>query len=263
LLPKAAVYLVSHRNQGYWWSSTKQTAMVVFGLTDFVKASGELNANFSAQVYVGDKQVLSRSFTKAEMVDNATIKLTDAQVANSNNIRVVKSGSGRLYWTARAQYYSTDTKVINTGSFKLSATRDYFKLTSTKKGDRIVYKLDPMPGTLAVGDTLAVRVTVGGNDWRYLMVEDPIPSGTEPITKTDLYELDPRPNWWGWWWTEREIHDDRVTFFQTYFSSGSHEYVYLLKVVNPGVFRTSPTKVEPMYQPQYFATTEPRTVTVK
>jgi uncharacterized protein YfaS (alpha-2-macroglobulin family) len=54
-----------------------------------------------------------------------------------------------------------------------------------------------------------------------------------------------------------------VTFFQTYFSSGSHEYMYLLKVVNPGVFRTSPTRVEPMYQPQFMATTEPRTVTVK
>jgi hypothetical protein len=95
------------------------------------------------------------------------------------------------------------------------------------------------------------------------MVEDPIPAGTEPITKTDLYELDQQPKWWGWWWTEREIHDDRVTFFQTYFSSGSHEYMYLLKVVNPGVFRTSPTRVEPMYQPQFMATTEPRTVTVK
>ncbi|MEP7364651.1 MAG: MG2 domain-containing protein, partial [Acidobacteriota bacterium] len=31
LLPKAALYLVNHRNEGYWWSSTKQTAMVIYG----------------------------------------------------------------------------------------------------------------------------------------------------------------------------------------------------------------------------------------
>ncbi len=33
LLPKAALWLMNHRNEGYWWSSTKQTAMVIYGLT--------------------------------------------------------------------------------------------------------------------------------------------------------------------------------------------------------------------------------------
>ena len=32
LLPKAALWLVNHRSEGYWWSSTKQTAMVIYGL---------------------------------------------------------------------------------------------------------------------------------------------------------------------------------------------------------------------------------------
>ena len=32
LLPKAALWLMNHRNEGYWWSSTKQTAMVIYGL---------------------------------------------------------------------------------------------------------------------------------------------------------------------------------------------------------------------------------------
>ena len=43
LLPKAALWLMNHRNEGYWWSSTKQTAMVIYGLTDFLKATNELN----------------------------------------------------------------------------------------------------------------------------------------------------------------------------------------------------------------------------
>jgi len=34
-------------------------------------------------------------------------------------------------------------------------------------------------------------------------------------------------------------------------------------VVNPGVFRVSPTRVEPMYQPQYLSTGAAATVTVK
>jgi uncharacterized protein YfaS (alpha-2-macroglobulin family) len=94
------------------------------------------------------------------------------------------------------------------------------------------------------------------------MVEDPIPAGTEFIEKDNLYDLTEKPNWWNSWYTRREFHDDRATFFQTYFNR-SQEYVYLLKVVNPGIFRVSPAKVEPMYQPNYFATSDPLTLEVK
>lgn len=50
LLPKAALYLVTHRNEGDWWSSTKQTAMVIYGLLDYLKASGELKPDFTVKV---------------------------------------------------------------------------------------------------------------------------------------------------------------------------------------------------------------------
>ncbi len=93
---------------------------------------------------------------------------------------------------------------------------------------------------MQVGDTLAVRLTVGGNDWKYLMIEDPIPSGTESIARDDLYELDERPDWWGRWFSNRELRDDRTTFFNLYFPQGQHEYVYLLKVVNPGSLPREP-----------------------
>ena len=52
LLPKAAQWLMNHRNEGYWWSSTKQTAMVIYGLTDYLKSTNELNSNLTATVYV-------------------------------------------------------------------------------------------------------------------------------------------------------------------------------------------------------------------
>ena len=60
----------------------------------------------------------------------------------------------------------------------------------------------------------------------------------------------------------REFHDDRAAFFQTYFN-GHQEYVYLLKIVNPGKFRISPASVQPMYQPSVLATTDAATLEVK
>ncbi len=266
LLPRAALYLVSHRAQGYYWDSTEQTAMVIYGLTDYLQRSQELKPNFSVEVQVNGKTIASKKFTAADATaPPTTITLPEAQLApGANQIRLVKSGDGRLYWSARGEYYSTQPKVVNSGTFQLSAVREYYKLTPQPSGDKLVYHMDKLEGPVQVGDTLAVRITVGGGDWRYLMIEDPIPSGTESIARDDLYQLDQQPPWWTTRWRSyRELRDDRTTFFNYWFTRGQSEYVYLLKVVNPGVFRVSPTRVEPMYQPQYLSTSDAATVTVK
>jgi len=265
LLAKAAVYLVSHRSEGYYWDSTEQTAMVIYGLTDYLERTQELKPNYSVEVQVNGKNVATKKFTPADALAPATtLMLNEAQLTQvTNDIRIVKNGDGRVYWSARGEYYSSQKNVIDTGSFKLSTARQYYKLTSQQKNGRIVYHLDSLSGPLQVGDTLAVRITVGGSAWKYLMIEDPIPSGTESIARDDLYELDEQPTWWARWYSDRELRDDRTTFFNFYFPQGLHEYVYLLKVVNPGVFRVSPTSVQPMYQPEYLSTSDALTVTVK
>jgi alpha-2-macroglobulin len=265
LLPKAALWLVTHRNEGYWWDSTKQTAFVVYGLIDFLKESGELKPSYSVEVLVNDQRVLTKRFTEADALSpvSATIRLGPDQLGSNNRVVIRKQGQGRLYWSLRGEYFSDEKKLTNVGSFNLTLAREYFKLSPIREKERIRYKLDPLSGPVQAGDTLAVRLTVTGSEWKYLMVEDPIPAGTEFIEHDKLYDLTEKPSWWNWWYTRREFHDDRAAFFQTYFSRGAQEYVYLLKVVNPGVFRVSPGKVEPMYQPSYFATSDPLTLEVK
>ncbi|HSC77838.1 MAG TPA: hypothetical protein VLB32_04685, partial [Candidatus Acidoferrales bacterium] len=178
-------------------------------------------------------------------------------------VRVSKSGPGVLYWSARIEYYSTQEKLERMGRVSLNLLRDYYRLVPERVNDRIVYNLQPLEGPLQTGDVLAVRLTLSGGSWRYLMVEDPIPAGTEFIERDDLYELKDRPGWWGFWGTRREFHDDHAALFQTYFPGGQMQYVYLLKVVNPGRFRVSPARAQPMYQPQYLTTSESKTVEVK
>jgi uncharacterized protein YfaS (alpha-2-macroglobulin family) len=108
-----------------------------------------------------------------------------------------------------------------------------------------------------------VRLTVTGTAWKYVMVEDPIPAGTEFIERDGSYQLKNRPPWWSYSFTRRELHDDRMAMFQTWFPQGQHQYFYLLKVVNPGVFQVSPARVQPMYQPGFLSTTESRSLEVK
>jgi alpha-2-macroglobulin len=265
LLPKAATWLVNHRDGGYYWISTKQTAMVVFGLLEYVKVTREFDADFTADIYVNDNKVMSRHFTKADAMKSELPKVTlptEQLRQGANSVRIQKSGSGRLYWSARGDYYSADKRNFQNNKFSLNITRDYYRLVPQQVGDRIVYDLQPLQGEVHSGDTIAVRLSVNGSEWRYLLVEDPIPAGAEFIQRDDLYELKTKTDWWGFWFTRREFHDDHAAFFQTYFS-GHKEYVYLLKIVNPGKFRISPASVQPMYQPSVLSTTDAAYLEVK
>lgn len=264
LLPKAALYLMNHRDEGFWWSSTKQTAMVIYGLTDYLKTSHELMPNLTATVFVNDTPVLTRKIDQATALNGPDLLLPEGKLNSGvNHVRVTTSGEGRLYYSTRAEYYSTDLRSQKTGTTTLNLLRDYFRLVPGKNGDRIVYDTVPLDGPVAAGDILAVRLTVTGSEWKYLMVEDPIAAGTEFIERDNLYELRNRPPWWTYFFTRREMRDDHMAIFKTYFPQGQQQYFYLLKVVNPGAFQVSPARVGPMYQTDVLATTESRRLEVK
>jgi hypothetical protein len=264
LLPRAVLWLVRHRDEGWYWYSTKQTAMVIYGVVDYLKASKELEPSFSADVFVNGKSVLSHRFTAADVSAAApvTLHLSAADVGGSNKLEIRKSGGGRLYWSARGSYFSTDKKLYRSGTFSLNVARDYYKLTSVNNGEKITYNLSALNGPVSGGDILAVRVTVSGGVWKYLLVEDPIPAGTEFIEHDEFYEVNAKPSWWRNWYSRREFHDNRAAIFQTYFDR-QREYFYLLKVVNPGIFQISPASAQPMYQPDVLSTTDPSSLEVK
>jgi hypothetical protein len=263
LLPKAALWLMNHRNEGYWWSSTKQTAMVIYGLTDYLKATNELNPNLNVTVLVNNGTVMTRKFDQATGIAAPELKIDEAGLQPGlNHVRIAATGTGRLYYSVRVEYYTNEVRFKKVGAVSLNILRDYFLLTPATENGRIVYDTPSVTGPVAVGDVIAVRLTVTGSDWRYVMIEDPIPAGTEFIERDDAYELKTRPPWWEYWFTRRELHDDRMAIFQTYFPQGQHEYFYLLKVVNPGLFQVSPARVAPMYQRDIMATTESRTLEV-
>ncbi len=266
LLEKAAYWLVTKRDDGYYWNTTKQTAMAIYGLIDYVKQSKELKPHFTVTISKGDRQLLSRRFTDADVfsAEPPVIRLSAADVAAGSNVfKITKSGEGRLYWSARAEYYSAGEQLSGTGSASLSISREYFRLTPVQEGGRVIHQLEPLTGPLAPGDVLAVRLVVSGGPWRYLMTEDPIPSGAEFVTRDDLYQIRNKPPWWQFGFTRREFRDDRAALFHTYFSRETMQQIYLLKVVNPGTFRISPARAQPMYQPQFLATSDSRVLEVR
>ena len=139
---------------------------------------------------------------------------------------------------------------------------EYAKLTPVQQNGRIVYREQPFDGTAQPGDVLTVRLTVAGsNDWRYLVIEDPLPAGVEAIQDTTAYPLErARQDWW--WGSRVEYRDSKTVFFQQDFDRGRYEYLYFVKVTSAGEFRAVPAQIAPMYVPDAGASSEPATLKV-
>jgi uncharacterized protein YfaS (alpha-2-macroglobulin family) len=260
LLSGAAQWLMLARNGGIWWDSTEQTAMVLFGLVDYLAASKELDSDFTVNILVNGHVAGQRHFTPADALSGASLTLDIPAAAlqpGNNTVQLTRaSGGGRIYWSVRGQYYSTEKSDFQSGTMSLNLTRDYYKLQPARdKNNNIVYTLQPLSGTAQVGDVLAVHEAINGSPMRYLLLEDPIPAGTEFISNEDSYNITQRPGGWFDWYTRKEFHDDHAAFFATEFT-GRQEIFYLIRVVNPGNFQISPARVEPMYQHGVQATSD-------
>jgi uncharacterized protein YfaS (alpha-2-macroglobulin family) len=261
LLEPAVRWLLLNRNYGTWWSSTKQTAMVLYGLLDYMRSRNEGGADATVEVVVNGTPVAMRAFTPASLTAPDPVVVEAPAIAGKNTVVLRKKGGGSLYWSASADYYETAGVSERTGSRKLAIVRKYYSLAPVRVQDRIVYRETPFSGTAQPGDLLLVRLDAAGSkDWRYLMIEDPLPAGVEAIQQRELYELERRAPFWDG--SRREYHDDRVVFFQESFDAGHYEFVYLLKVTTPGVFRAMPAQISAMYVPDATASSEPQTLIV-
>jgi hypothetical protein len=262
LVEPAVRWLLLNRTFGVYWASTKQTAMVLISLLDLMRARQEKAADAEVEVFINGASAGVHRFTAASMTAPDPIEFTAPAKAGINTVKLVKRGEGPLYWAAQATYYDTRAAQDRTGGRALALQREYFSLTPVTVKDRIVYRAAPFSGTARPGDVLLVRLTAAGaKDWRYLVVEDPIPAGTEPIQRDELYSLEKgSATWWG---SHREFRDSRTVYFQEGFDAGRYEYTYLLKVIAPGVFRVSPARIAAMYVPDGTASSAAMTVTVQ
>lgn len=266
LLPKAAHWLIDRRSDGYYWTSTEQTATAIFGLIDYLKVSGELKPNYTLDVFVNGQKLVERHMTEKDVQNPlpVTVMASASQLhPGANQVRITKSGPGVLYWSAFASYFKREPKPEPVGATALNIVRQYFKPVPEKDGDHIVYTEQPIQGPVKTGDVVEVRLTVSATgDEQYLQIEDPIPAGFEFVQQESLYQLKQRPDWWDFYYTRREFHDDRAALFSTTFRRGQGQFHYLLKAVEPGTYQANPARVLPMYEPARQSSTRSMTLAI-
>ncbi|MDQ1592067.1 MAG: alpha-2-macroglobulin [Pyrinomonadaceae bacterium] len=252
VLPKAVRWTVASRRRGdRYWISTRQTAFVIFGLTDYLKVSNELSPDYALEVYVNNEQVLTQQVTGAEAAKAQSFVVTrkNEQVGGTTQVRFVKRGAGVLYATATLEYATNDEQTAPQSTAALKITREYLRLRVEEGSEgKLKWKTEPLSGELRSGDQIVSRLVIEGTPAPYLLIEDPIPAGAEQVENVSGLDLDHREQGWSDWYSAREFRDQRTAFFLNFFN-GRAVLQYALRVQEPGDFRVAPARVELMYQP--------------
>ncbi len=256
LLPKAARWLVGNRRNGSYWDTTKHTAFAIYGLTDYIKVSKELAADYTVEVYLNNDQVLSKRVTPAEAASGQTFvyERKGAAIGGTNQVRIVKRGKGVLYAASTLDYFTKEENIPAQSTPNLSITRRYLRLSVEEVNGQPRWTAKPLEGELRSGDLIVARLSLTGARGRYLMIEDPIPAGCEQIERLSRINFDYSDGKWTDWYSAREFRDQRTAIFAYYFD-GDATFQYAMRVQVPGEFKVAPARAELMYQPTVQANT--------
>jgi uncharacterized protein YfaS (alpha-2-macroglobulin family) len=256
-------WLLSQK-EGDTWHNTRQTAMVIYSLADYLKNTKELSPNYAVTVRVNGQPVYNRKITKADVfAPEQKVRIDRAALhTGANNVTVEKSGDGSVYSSARLVYYATGAALLpQSAGFKV--TREYFTLRKQRQGDVYVYAKSPYTGTVKTGDEIFVKVKVVPDaPYEYIMLEDPLPAGCEVVKNTDGYTIPGEPEYdekarqergyygWYWWYADRDVRDEKVAFFARYIWRQSYEFTYVMRAQIPGSYTVMPSVGSLMYYPE-------------
>jgi uncharacterized protein YfaS (alpha-2-macroglobulin family) len=261
--PNVVRWLMSARSADTW-QTTHETAWALIALTDWMVATGELEGNYTWDASLNDQALGNGAVTPAN-VDEATVLRTaigDLLANQINTLMIQRTPGPNLYYSANLRTFLpvADLEPVSRG---LSIARRY-----SLNGDESHTEIT----TANVGDVIDVELTiVVPTTMHYLLVEDPIPAGTEPVDTSFATTSqsasgpevekqpegdqqpgsEPVPYWW-WLPTSFELKDDQVAMFATELLPGSYTFRYQLRASVAGEFNVLPPRGEMMYFPEVF-----------
>lgn len=259
LVDGAARWLLAHRREGYYWDNTKRTAMVIYGLVDYLERSKELKPDFQARVTVNGKEVLNRTFGANDVFLAGPVSFRLPVGTDPANVTIEKHGAGKLYWSLISSMQLGTDRVMLPPSAQMNVRREYFRLRSNGRG----YSMEPLSGNVESGDLIAVKLRAYAPGSKYVLIVDPLPAGAEAIQREDLLDIQGRSRSWLYWAERREIRDSQVSFLQSEIPKEGADLFYVMRITNGGTFRVSPPRIELMYQPGVVSAGDQKTLEVR
>lgn len=267
LMNKAVRWLMQQRQGGAWWN-TQATAFIIYAMVDYLKTSKELEPDYNVKISVNGELLLDKKMTKQDVFEKDLKFVIDGSKLKTgqNDIKIEKSGAGKVYVSSDLRYYTSEG-VIQPRENGFRVHKEYFKLEKYTKynDDKIMYRKRYFDGQVKSGDEILVKVKVEAKDkdQQYFMLEDPIPAGCEVVKDDWAFNIEEEKDytgwdyyWWRWWYADKDIRDNRVTFFATYLYGDTYEFTYILHAQIPGKYNVIPATGMLMYYPDVRGSSE-------
>ncbi|MCS7046381.1 MAG: hypothetical protein NZO58_08505, partial [Gemmataceae bacterium] len=253
-------YLLNNRKHATYWNSTRDTALCIEAMADYLKASGEDNPNMNVEIWLDGKKVKEVHIDQKNLFtfDNKYILEGSALTAGKHTLEIKRRGSGPVYWNAYQTNFTLEDHITRAG-LEVKVNRKYYRLdrvdqkvkVSGSKGQPLDQKVEKYNrveldnlATVKSGDLIEIELEIESkNDYEYLIFEDPKAAGFEPLAVRSGYTYTGMGAY-------MEVRDEKIAFFARVLPRGKHSISYRMRAEIPGQFSALPTRAYAMYAPE-------------
>jgi len=253
-------YLINNRKNSTYWSSTRDTALCIEAIADYIKATKEDKPEMTVEILVDGKKVGEETINAKNLFTfNNKIILDQSKISSGKHkLEIKRKGKGPVYFNAYMTYFSKEDYIKKAG-LEIKVQRKFYKLVRKKdvnlragvsgkvvKANQEAYErvLIKNLDTLKSGDLIEVELEIDSkNDYEYIVFEDLKAAGFEAVDVRSGYRR-------GGMHAYREMRNDRVSFFVSHLPRGKHNIKYKLRAEIPGKFSALPAKVYANYAPE-------------
>ena len=292
LIEPVTNWLIKNR-RGAQWNNTRDTAITVLALNQYLQVTGELDAVLDYEVAFNGETIARHSVTLGNALEVPSMFTVDPALIRdgANTVEIFrKAGKGPIYFSLSAKFFTLEEPISPEGS-EIFVRRDYYRIKAVPTLlHGFVEEKEPLRDgdTLESGDRLETVLTIEGkNNYEYLVLEDLKPAGFEavqlrsgePIWVRELRSdevliseqaraaaplLDNRGRYTGRKrWVYQELRDRKVACFIDKLPEGYWEIRYRLRAETPGTFHALPLLAHAMYVPEIRANSSERQVKIE
>lgn len=257
------------------WQSTATTSRVLIALDSYIRANNLTKTDFSAEILVNGKSVLSGDFkglgaqpvdstyrfgdfnSKSKLKDekfSADLPKLDVPLDTTVPMEIKKDGDGLLFYTASMTYAlpAAEQKARDEGLCV------YVEITNARTGEKVD------GDKLVSGEIYREKVYVTTTKNRtFVAVRAPVPAGAEILNpafattvtvvpdKLEESNSGYRPyNYWSI--SHQDIYDAEIRCFWNNLRIGSQSFEFLFRAQRSGEYESPAVLAECMYEPEIF-----------
>jgi hypothetical protein len=279
-------WLVKNR-RGSQWKSTRDTAICVLAMCDYLKATGEASEAIGFKVWADGELLGERNLEGQDLLIAQAPFEVPSPASGAHNIVIERTaGEGPLYWTVSARFFSAE-EPIQARASEVFVRRDYYRLVphdTLLKGKVFERVLLQDGDPVQSGERIEVVLTLDAtNDLEYMMIRDAKPAGLEAtvlqsgsgasarqlrsdeVAKRFGEGSQDNPNQLATGdsilrkhkgytghtqWLYHELRDEAQVFFADRLPRGMWEIRSTLRAEVPGTFHALPAVASAMYVPE-------------